>query len=209
MIRIAIAEDHQSLIDGIQLLLKYEEGYDIVGIANDGEKLLEIVRIKQPKVVLTDIKMPKIDGIAATKLIKAEFPHTKVIAFTMFDQEEAVRQMLAAGADGYLLKNSELKEILTAIQQVLDGKTHFDASLDPSFFNAEKTQSNADATLSKTEREILRYISQGKTSREIAEIRFSSVSTIDTHRKNMMRKLGLHGSGELYRYAIDKKYDFE
>src|SRR5690606_8972801 len=105
--------------------------------------------------------------------------------------------------------NSELKEILTAIQHVLDGKTHFDATLDPSFFNAEKTQSSADATLSKTEREILRYISQGKTSREIAEIRFSSVSTIDTHRKNMMRKLGLHGSGELYRYAIDKKYDFE
>lgn len=209
MITIAIAEDHQSLIDGIQLLFKYEEEFSIVGVANDGEKLLEIVRKKQPKVVLTDIKMPKIDGIAAAKIIKSEFPHIKIIAFTMFDQEEAVRQMIAAGADGYLLKNSELKEIVKAIENVLKGEKHFDTELNPSYLSDSSQQNKSEAVLSKTEREILRYISQGKTSREIAETRHSSVSTIETHRKNMMRKLGLHGSGELYRYAIDTKYDFE
>lgn len=209
MITIAIAEDHQSLIDGIQLLFKYEENYSIVGIANDGEKLLDIVRRKQPKVVLTDIKMPKIDGIAAAKIIKSEFPHIKIIAFTMFDQEEAVKQMIAAGADGYLLKNSELKEIVRAIENVLKGEKHFDKELNASYLTTPSDQEKRDTVLSKTEQEILRYISQGKTSREIAEIRYSSVSTIETHRKNMTRKLGLHGSGELYRYAIDTKYDFE
>lgn len=211
MITIAIAEDHQSLIDGIELLLKHEENYEVVGVANDGERLLDIVRLKQPKVVLTDIKMPMIDGIAATKIIKKEFPHTKIIAFTMFDQEAAVRQMIAAGADGYLLKNSELKEIITAIENVTNGKQHFDSSIEVFASGNESSGGKSSKDLlSKTEREIFELIRQGKTSREIAEIRFSSVSTIDTHRKNMCRKLGLHGGPqELYRYAIESKYDFE
>ncbi|MFD2565306.1 response regulator [Aquimarina rubra] len=208
MITVAIAEDHQSLIDGIHLLLKYEEEVSIVGMANDGEELLTIVRRKQPKVVLMDIRMPKIDGIAATKIIKKELPHTKIIAFSMFDQEDAVRQMIAAGASGYLLKNSPLEEVLTAIQEVMKGNTYFDATIDPSFFSEDTEQQAKKTVLSKSEREILTLIGQGKTSSEIAAIRFNSVSTVETHRKNIIRKLGLHGKGELLRYAIEKKYDF-
>ncbi|WP_299437886.1 response regulator transcription factor [uncultured Aquimarina sp.] len=208
MITVAIAEDHQSLIDGIHLLLKYEEEISIVGMANDGEELLTIVRRKQPKVVLMDIRMPKIDGIAATKIIKKELPHTKIIAFSMFDQEDAVRQMVAAGASGYLLKNSPLEEVLTAIQEVMKGNTYYDATIDPSFFSEDVEQQVKKQILSKSEREILTLIGQGKTSSEIAAIRFNSVSTIETHRKNIIRKLGLHGKGELLRYAIEKKYDF-
>ncbi|MDH7444481.1 response regulator transcription factor [Aquimarina sp. 2201CG14-23] len=208
MITVAIAEDHQSLIDGIHLLLKYEEEISIVGMANDGEKLLSIVRRKRPKVVLMDIRMPKIDGIAATKIIKKELPHTKVIAFSMFDQEDAVRQMVAAGASGYLLKNSPLDEVLKAIQEVMKGNTYYDATIDPSFFSEEAAQQVKKQVLSKSEREILTLIGQGKTSSEIAAIRFNSVSTVETHRKNIIRKLGLHGKGELLRYAIEKKYDF-
>ncbi|EZH72883.1 chemotaxis protein CheY [Aquimarina atlantica] len=208
MITVAIAEDHQSLIDGVELLLRYEEEISIVGMANDGEELLNIVRRKQPKVVLTDIRMPKIDGIAATKIIKKEFPHTKVIAFSMFDQEDAVRQMIEAGASGYLLKNSPLDEVLTAIQQVTKGETYFDAAIDPKLFSKDAKQAPKKQLLSKSEREILTLIGQGKTSSEIATIRFNSVSTVETHRKNIIRKLGLHGKGELLRYAIEKKYDF-
>ncbi|MBQ4820378.1 response regulator transcription factor [Aquimarina sp. MMG016] len=208
MITVAIAEDHQSLIDGIHLLLKYEEEISIVGMVNDGEELLEVVRLKQPKVVLMDIRMPKIDGIAATKIIKKELPHIKVIAFSMFDQEDAVRQMIAAGASGYLLKNSPLEEVLTAIQEVMKGNTYFDASIDPSFLSEDTTQQKKKQVLSKSEREILTLIGQGKTSSEIAAIRFNSVSTVETHRKNIIRKLGLKGKGELLRYAIEKKYDF-
>ncbi|WP_299606555.1 response regulator transcription factor [uncultured Aquimarina sp.] len=208
MITVAIAEDHQSLIDGIDLLLKYEEGISIVGMANDGEELLSIVRRKQPKVVLMDIRMPKVDGIAATKIIKKELPHTKIIAFSMFDQEDAVRQMVTAGASGYLLKNSPLEEVLTAIYEVTKGNTYYDASIDPSFFSEDTTQQVKKQVLSKSEREILTLIGQGKTSSEIAAIRFNSVSTVETHRKNIIRKLGLKGKGELLRYAIEKKYDF-
>ena len=100
MIRLAIAEDHQSLIDGIELLLKHQEDISIVGTANDGEELLHIVRLKQPHLVLTDIRMPKMDGITATEIIKKEFPHIKVLAFTMFEQTEAVEQMMNAGEIG-------------------------------------------------------------------------------------------------------------
>ncbi len=208
MITIAIAEDHQSLIDGVDLLLKYEEDISIVGRANDGEALLEIARRKQPKIILTDIRMPKMDGIVATKIIKKELPHIKVIAFSMFDQEDAVRQMVAAGASGYLLKNSPLKEVLSAIQEVIKGNTFFDASIDPSFLSENIEPQKKKQLLSKSEREILTLIGQGKTSSEIAAIRFNSVSTIETHRKNIIRKLNLHGKGELLRYAIEKKYDF-
>lgn len=208
MITVAIAEDHQCLIDGVELLLRYEEEISIVGMANDGEELLKIVRLKQPKVVLTDIRMPKIDGIIATTIIKKELPYTKVIAFSMFDQEDAIRQMIDAGASGYLLKNSPLEEVLTAIQQVVKGETYFDAAIDPSLFSKDTKQPSKKQLLSKSERDILKLIGQGKTSSEIAAIRFNSVSTVETHRKNIIRKLGLHGKGELLRYAIEKKYDF-
>ncbi|MFC7358398.1 response regulator [Jejudonia soesokkakensis] len=208
MITVAIAEDHQALVDGIDLLLKYEEDVSIVGTANDGEALLDIVRLKQPKVILMDIKMPKIDGIVATRLIKKEFPHTKIIAFSMFDQEDAISQMLKAGATGYLLKNSPLEEVLHAIRHVMTGETYFDSDIDVSFLTSESTSSEKKPLLSKSEREILSLIGQGKTSSEIAAVRFTSVSTVEKHRKNMIRKLGISGKGELLRYALEKKYDF-
>jgi len=208
MITVAIAEDHQSLVDGINLLLKYEEDITIIGMANDGEALLEIVRSKQPMVVLTDIKMPKIDGIAASKIIKKEFPDIKIIAFTMFDQEDAISQMVAAGATGYLLKNSPLEEVLNAIKTVASGEKYFDSSIDVSFLNEESTRTETKPLLSKSERDILRLIGEGKTSNEIAGVRFTSVSTVEKHRKNMIHKLGLSGKGELLRYALERKYDF-
>lgn len=208
MITVAIAEDHQSLMDGINLLLKYEEDITIVGMANDGEALLDVVRNKRPEVVLTDIKMPKIDGIAVTKLIKKEFPETKVIAFTMFNQQEAIAQMIAAGASGYLLKNSPLEEVLNAIKAVSDGHTFFDSAIDLSFLNDDSDTTSKKPVLSKSEREILRFIGQGKSSSEIASLRYTAVSTVEKHRKNMIHKLGLTGKGELLRYALDKKYDF-
>ncbi|SFQ29587.1 response regulator [Flavobacterium akiainvivens] len=93
MINVILAEDHQSLIDGIKVFLEYEDGINVIGEANDGERLVELVRLKRPHVVLTDIRMPKMDGITATKYIKSEVPECKVVAFTMFDQDDAVEQM--------------------------------------------------------------------------------------------------------------------
>ncbi|MFD1064038.1 response regulator [Winogradskyella litorisediminis] len=206
MIRLAIAEDHQSLIDGIELLLKYEDDIEIVGTANDGERLLEIVKLKEPNIVITDIRMPKKDGITVTKEIKAHLPHIKVLGFTMFDQAEAIEQMIAAGASGYLLKNSPLEEVLTAIKTVYAGGTYFDSNLN---INTEDNQNKkAKGDLTKRQIEILALVAQGKTSREIADELFIGVHTVDTHRKNMIRILGLQGKGELMRYALEKKYKF-
>lgn len=204
MITVAIAEDHQALIDGIRSYLEYEEGIRIVGHANDGEQLLEIVRKRPPNIVLCDIRMPKTDGIAATKILQKEYPETKVIAFTMFDQEEAVRQMLDAGAKGYILKNSSLLIVLEAIRTVAQGKTYFDKKIHLPVTEKNKSKS----ILSTREKEILGLIARGKTSHEIADQLFIGKSTVDTHRKNMIRKLGLSGAGELLRYAMEKKYDF-
>lgn len=207
MIRLAIAEDHQSLIDGLELLLRYEDGIEIVGTANDGEELLNVVRRSEPNVVITDIRMPKMDGIAATKTIKKEFPHTKVLAFTMFDQDAAVSQMMAAGASGYILKNTSLNEVLKAILTVADGNTYFDANIDVDGFGQKKENPKKEQ-LTKRQKEILSLIGQGKTSREIGEELFIGIHTVDTHRKNMMRILGIKGKGELLRYALEKKYKF-
>ncbi|WP_420400612.1 response regulator [Flagellimonas sp.] len=204
MITVAIAEDHQALIDGIRSYVRYEEDLKVIGHANNGEELLKIVRLKQPKVVLCDIRMPKLDGIEATKIILKELPYTKIVAFTMFDQDEAVRQMLEAGAHGYILKNSSLDVVLEAIRAVAAGKTFYDRKLH--LPNTEKNSSKS--VLSSREREILQLIAKGRTSHQISEELFIGKSTVDTHRKNMIRKLGLSGAGELLRYAVEKKYEF-
>ena len=203
MIRIVIAEDHQSLIDGIKLFLEYEDDIEVVGEANDGERLLEIVRIKRPDIVLTDIRMPRMDGITATKQIKKDLPQCKVIAFSMFEQDEAIAQMETAGASGYITKNSSLKVVLNAIRAVMKGETYFDALLKK---NTEKD--DVDAILSKREKEIVKLIGLGKTSQEIADMLFIGKTTVDTHRKNILKKLNLQGKSELLRYSVEKKYDF-
>ena len=207
MIRLALAEDHQSLIDGIELLLEYEDNISIIGTANDGEALLEIVEKKRPTVVLTDIRMPKMDGIAATKIIKKQHPEIKVLAFSMFDQTEAIDQMMSVGASGYILKNSPLKEIITAIHKVMEGETYYDPNINTNAIEGESSKTKK-GTLTKRQIEILELVGQGKTSREIADQLFIGIYTVDTHRKNMIRILGLQGKGELMRYALEKKYKF-
>ena len=203
MINLVIAEDHQSLIDGLKIFFEYENDINVIGEANDGERLLEIVRAKKPDVVLTDIRMPKMDGIAATRIIKQEFPACKVIAFSMFEQDEAMVQMQSAGASGYILKNASLKVVVSAIRAVYNGETFFDESLNATFANSEN-----EVHLSKREEEIVRLISQGKTSLEIAELLFIGKTTVDTHRKNILKKLNLQGKSELLRYSMEKKYEF-
>lgn len=204
MIRIVIADDHQALIDGIKLLLEYELDIEVVGEANDGIELLEIVKKKKPTLVLIDVRMPKCDGICATKAILTQFQETKVIAFSMFDQPEVVQQMKLAGAHGYVLKNSPLKKLLEAIRSVAKGNTYFDDEI--SFHDSNTKESIA---LSKREKEVLHLIGEGKTSQEIATVLFISKTTVDSHRKNIIQKINVHGKTDLIRFAIERKYDFK
>lgn len=203
MITIAIAEDHQALIDGMKVFLEYEADLKVVGEANNGDRLLDIVRTKNPDIVLTDIRMPIMDGITAARHIKAEFPDCKIIAFSMFEQEEAIVQMQEAGASGYILKNSSLKVVIEAIRAVHRGETFFDSGLRRTI----KEDSN-EVQLSKREKEIVKLVGEGKTSQEIADALFIGKATVDTHRKNILKKLNLQGKSELMRYSVEKKYDF-
>ncbi len=204
MIKVIIAEDHQALIDGIESYLEFEDDINVIGTANDGASLLTLIRRKTPDVILCDIRMPIMDGIEATKQIMMELPNTKVIAFTMFDQDEAVKSMLHAGAIGYVLKNSSLQVVMEAIRTVVSGQFYFDKKINLPTANKNMSKS----VLSSRELEILKLIGKGRTSHEIANELFIGKSTVDTHRKNMIRKLGLQGAGELLRFAVEKKYDF-
>jgi two-component system, NarL family, response regulator NreC len=202
MIHVVLAEDHQSLIDGIKVFLEYEEDIKVVGEANDGEKLIELVRLKQPNIVLTDIRMPKMDGINATRILKNEMPGCKIIAFTMFEQDDAIAQMQEAGASGYIMKNAPLKTVLEGIRVVARGGAFFDVKTKMAPKPAD------DLPLSKRELEIVKLVGEGKTSQEIAEILYIGKTTVDTHRKNILKKLNLQGKTELLRYSVEKKYDF-
>jgi two-component system response regulator NreC len=205
MIKIVIAEDHNSLIDGIKLLLQSETDIQFLGYANNGEELCDLVALKKPDVVITDIRMPVMDGITATRNILITSPQTRVIAFTMFDQDDAVEQMLAAGARGYILKNSSLNVLLQAVRAVHEGKHWFDPGISvPAGASGIKTK----GLLSKRQIEILKLIGLGKTNQEIADELFIGKTTVETHRKNMIRILNLKGSGELLRYAVESKYTF-
>lgn len=205
MIRVVIAEDHNALIDGIKLLLDKEDDIQFVGYANNGEALCEKVAKTNPDVVITDIRMPVMDGITATRRMLKVNPSLKVIAFTMFDQAEAVQQMLHAGAKGYLLKNASLHELLLAIRTVFAGQDYYDASLN---IPSETTSPVRRGPLSKRQIEILKLVALGKTNQEIADQLFIGKTTVETHRKNMIRILNLKGPGELLRYAIESKYEF-
>jgi len=211
MIHLAIAEDHQSLIDGILLLLSYEEEINIVGTVNNGEDLLKLVDLKRPNTILMDIKMPKLDGIEATKKIKKKYPHIHILAFTMFDQTEAVEKMMQAGATGYILKSASLQEVLEALKKVSKGKQYIDTNLNTNALELEKTTKKTTkkkSILTSRQIEIIELIALGKSTREIAEKLFIGVQTVETHRKNIIRVLGLRGKGELLRYSLEKKYKF-
>jgi two-component system nitrate/nitrite response regulator NarL len=213
MITIIIAEDHQMLIDGVKSFFEYDDRIKIIGTANNGEELVKLVALKQPKLVITDIRMPLKDGIQATKEIKNRFPHIRVLAMTMFDQPDAIKQMIDAGATGYILKNSGIKMLSKAIDTVAKGETFFDPNVAFNFMNDyiddHVTIGKTDkVVLSNREKEILHLIGNGKTSKEISEMLFIAKTTVDTHRKNMIRKLQLSNGNELVKYAIDKKYQF-
>lgn len=208
-----MAEDHQMLIDGVKSFFEYDDGINIIGTVNDGEELVKMVSLKQPKLVITDIRMPRMDGIEATKIIKKKFPYIKVLAMTMFDQPDAIKQMLDAGATGYILKNSGIKMLSKAINTVANNETFFDPNVAYNFMNSYIDNNvtvgkTNKIVLSNREKEILNLIASGKTSKEIAENLFIAKTTVDTHRKNMMKKLNLSSGNDLIKYAIDSKYQF-
>ncbi|ARN71008.1 DNA-binding response regulator [Nonlabens tegetincola] len=203
MIHIAIAEDHVSLSDGLKLFLEQDNDIKVMFTVPSGKEMLLKLERMRPEVILTDISMPEMNGVELCQRIKKEYPRTKVLALSMFENEGAVRDMIDAGVDGYMLKSSPLTELKKAIFTIADGKNYYDNELK---FNIKdlKLFSSRKQLLSRSEKEILKLVAQGKTNQEIADFRGTAVSTIIKHRKNMMQKLDLHGKGELLQYAIQE-----
>jgi two-component system, NarL family, response regulator NreC len=199
MIRIVIAEDHQALIDGMKVFIENENDIEIVGQANDGETLLEIVRSKKPDIVLTDIRMPKIDGITATRTIKSLFPEIKVIAFSMFEQQDAIEDMKNAGAIDYIVKNAPMQKVVDAIRNAFENNGNPESAI--------KIKQHEKFSLSTREKEILKLIGQGMSSQEIADHLFIGKTTVDSHRKNLIKKLNIEGKNDLIRIAVERNYN--
>lgn len=206
MIKIAFADDHQALIDGVKLLLKNTPNFEFIGAAHNGIEMLKLIENNKIDVVITDLKMPDMDGFSLTKKIKENFPKIKVVVFSMFDQPEAVQKASDAGADAYVLKTSSLDILIKAIQKIVAGNVFYDHELTQELNQASSLKPKP--VLSLTEQKILNFIAEGKTSEEIADLQNCAISTIYTHRKNMAAKLKLKGKNELLKYAVENKYNF-
>lgn len=201
--KIIIADDHNLFINGLQLLLKEEEDMDVVGIANDGHELLQLLAQQLPDLVLLDINMPNMNGLDAVKQIKQSFPLLKVIMLSTYHEDHLIEKAKQYGANGYLLKNCNKDELLKTISLVADGKICFPYRL-PKIENSFNNEDHflKQFNLTKRETEIVGLIKEGFTNQQMAEKLFLSIFTIETHRKNIMQKLQLNSPSALIRFLM-------
>ena len=210
-IRVMLADDHQLFLDGLHSLLTQIENLEIMATANHGKQLLDRLK-SSPKcdVAIVDIHMPVMDGIETTRQIKELFPYVKVLALTMNNDLDAIQEMLAAGASGYILKNTGRAELEIAIDKVSNGEFYLSQSVGQQlaqdlFITRTKKQEKKDSqepVLTERETEILKMIALEQTNFEIAESLYISPKTVETHRKNLMKKIGVKNSLGIYKYAM-------
>ena len=205
LIRVLIADDHIIVRSGLRLLLEIEPDIDVVGEASEGREALNLVEKHLPDVVLMDITMPGMDGLEATRRIKARWPQVQVLALTMHRSDEYFFEMLKAGASGYILKGAETSDLIHAVRVVGRGEVFLYPTmaqkLVKDYLNFIQWGEGAGSSLSPREKEILRLLSEGCSTKEIAEKLVISPSTVHSHRSNLMTKLGLNSRRELIQYA--------
>ena len=209
-IRILLADDHTLMRSGIRALLEDEPGLTVIGEAEDGRTAVAMACRLGPDVVIMDIAMPLLNGLEATRQIKQQCPRVRVLILSMHDNEEYIRQVLEAGAMGYILKDAAARELISAIRSVYRGEAVLSPAVtrlvieDYLRWGGARPQDESDG-LSPREREVLQLIAEGYTNKQIAEILSISIKTVQAHRNNLMGKLDLHDRGELIKYAIQKK----
>ncbi len=194
-ISVIIADDHEIFRDGLKLMLQKTENTVILGEAVDGQDLLNLIEKAKPDVVITDIKMPVMDGVEATKKIKAQYPEIGVIALSMFDDEQLIIEMLEAGAQGYLLKNSDKQEIADAIASVAAGDTYYckftSAKLAKLIATTHSTsqKKKKEAEFNEKEIEIIKLICKEYTNKQIGIALFLSPRTVEGYRMKILEKM--------------------
>lgn len=208
-IKILIADDHDVVREGLRTILLDAAEFLIVGEASDGEQAIEKSGQLKPDVVIMDISMPGLNGIDATLALKQKYPSTKVLILTIHENEEYIHQMIAAGANGYVIKNAGKDEIQSAVRAIAAGERFFSPRVSrmmiEEFIRRVEHEKALDRSqLTAREKEILRLISRGSTSQQIADELFISVRTVTTHRNNIMQKLDIHDTAGLVHYAINE-----
>ena len=205
--KILIADDHKILREGLRSMLQSEKGFEVVGEAGDGRTAVSMAMERHPDVVIIDIAMPDLNGIEATRQINAKLPRVKVIALSMYADGRFIRDVLDAGASGYLLKDSAFEELSGAIRAVAKGGMYLSPAITEvvikNYVQSSPSVSRpARSILTAREREVLQPLAEGKTTKEIAGLLGVSVKTIETHRKQVMDKLKIRSVAELTKYAI-------
>ncbi len=207
-IRLILADDHDMMREGLKALIEKESGMQVVGEARNGAATVELAARVGPHVVVMDVAMPDLNGIEATRKIVNANPHTKVVALSGHASKEFVREMLRAGASGYVLKKRAYEELVRAIREVMQGGKYLGADIargvvdDYIELSTSVGASSAFVALTAREREVLQQIAEGKTTKETAGDLGVSVKTVETHRRNIIEKLHLHSVAELTKYAI-------
>jgi DNA-binding NarL/FixJ family response regulator len=206
-VRVVLVDDHAMMRDGLRALFTAECGIEVVGEAGDGREALDLVRTLSPDVVVMDIGMPELNGIEATRRIRSEFPHVKVVALSTHWDKRYVQHMLEAGACGYVLKIGAHDELVRAVRAASTGQVYLSPKIAGdvvmrSIPASVENEVSVHSKLGSREREVLQLIAEGKTSAEAARAMHISIKTVETHRRNLAHKLGLHGTAELTKYAV-------
>ncbi len=213
MLRILVADDHEVARSGIRSLLESHAGWEVCAEAKDGRDAVELAATTKPDVVLLDIGMPNLNGLEAARQISSLAPGVAILILTMHDSDNMVREVLRAGARGFLLKSDAGRDLVAAVEALQRQRTFFTTRVSQmvldGFLDRERrgeageTETNDAADLlTAREREVIQLLAEGRTSKEVAVMLNLSVKTAETHRTNLMRKLGLHSVADLTRYAV-------
>jgi two-component system response regulator NreC len=203
MINVLLADDHVMVRKGFRLILETQSDIRIVGEASNGREAVELAEKLQPDVIVMDVAMPELNGIEATRRIITAAPRARVLALSMHKDSVYVREILRAGACGYLLKDAIDNDLLSAVRAVARGEGYLSSAVsDAVLSDYRKHVRDPLDMLSSREREVLQMIAEGKTNKDIANRLNLSVYTVDAHRGKIMEKLNLHSTGELVRFAV-------
>jgi len=205
-LRILLADDHELVRQGLRALIEGQPGWQVCGEATTGREAVAKTRELKPDIVVMDFTMPELNGMEATRQICAALPRTQVLVLTMHDSEELVREVLAAGARGYVLKSDAGRALVDALKALAEQKPYFTSKISAlvleGYLNPITRESS---TLTPREREIVQLVGEGRSTKELADKLGISPKTAETHRTNIMRKLNLHSVSEVVRYAIRNK----
>ena len=211
MIRVFIVDDHTLIRDGLRALLAAEPLFEVVGEADNGQALLDQLPTVAADVVLLDLNMPVLDGLATTHRLREEYPHLRILLLSMMTHERTIGEALAAGAHGYVLKNADKYEVVAALQGVASGKRFLCSEIGLGLLEKLLLQeprppapgTSPGVRLTHREREILQLVASGLTNQEVADQLFTSRRTVESHRQNLLEKTGVRNTPALVKYAME------